>query len=125
MSKILLVEDDELNQIMLTKRLKKRGFTVIPAQDGQAAVAKARSESPDLILMDLRLPVFDGYEATQRLKADPQTTQIPVIALTADAMVGDEQRALDAGCNAYETKPVNLERLLGLMQTLLEEQDAQ
>ena len=75
--------------------------------------------------MDLRLPVFDGYEATQRLKADPQTTQIPVIALTADAMVGDEQRALDAGCNAYETKPVNLERLLGLMQTLIEEQDAQ
>ena len=112
MSKILLVEDNELNRDMLMRRLGRRGFDVVVAEDGEQAVALARSESPDLILMDLRLPVLDGWGATRRLMADPATEGIPVIALTAHAMAGDRDRALEAGCDDYDTKPVEFGRLL-------------
>lgn len=112
MSKILLVEDNEMNRDMLSRRLQRKGFDVVMAMDGQAGVEMASSEGPDIILMDLSLPVIDGWEATRRIKADPATQNIPVIALTAHAMAGDEQKALDAGCDDYDTKPVKLDRLL-------------
>ena len=112
MSKILLVEDNEMNRDMLSRRLQRKGFEVVMAVDGQAGVDMASSEGPDIILMDLSLPVIDGWEATRRIKADPATQNIPVIALTAHAMAGDEQKALDAGCDDYDTKPVKLDRLL-------------
>ena len=112
MSKILLVEDNEMNRDMLSRRLQRKGFDVVMAVDGQAGVDMASSEGPDVILMDLSLPVIDGWEATRRIKADPATQNIPVIALTAHAMAGDEQKALDAGCDDYDTKPVKLDRLL-------------
>jgi len=120
MSKILLVEDNEMNRDMLSRRLERKAFEVIIAVDGQAGVNMATSESPDLILMDLSLPVIDGWEATRRIKADPATQSIPVIALTAHAMTGDEQKALEAGCDDYDTKPVNLNRLLEKISTLLD-----
>jgi len=120
MSKILLVEDNEMNRDMLSRRLERKAFEVIIAVDGQAGVNMATSESPDLILMDLSLPVIDGWEATRRIKADPATQSIPVIALTAHAMAGDEQKALEAGCDDYDTKPVNLKRLLDKISTLLD-----
>ena len=120
MSKILLVEDNEMNRDMLSRRLERKAFEVIIAVDGQAGVNMATSESPDLILMDLSLPVIDGWEATRRIKADPATQSIPVIALTAHAMAGDEQKALAAGCDGYDTKPVNLKRLLDKIDTLLD-----
>ena len=119
MSKILLVEDNEMNRDMLTRRLERKGFEVIIAVDGQAGVDMASSSSPDIILMDLSLPVIDGWEATRKIKADPATHSIPVIALTAHAMAGDEQKALQAGCNDYDTKPIDLKRLLGKIETLL------
>jgi CheY-like chemotaxis protein len=119
MSKILLVEDNEMNRDMLSRRLERKGFEVVIAVDGQAGVNMATSESPDLILMDLSLPVIDGWEATRQIKADPATQSIPVIALTAHAMAGDEQKALEAGCDDYDTKPVNLKRLLDKIDTLL------
>ena len=119
MRKILLVEDNEMNRDMLSRRLERKEFEVIIAVDGQAGVNMATSESPDLILMDLSLPVIDGWEATRRIKADPATQLIPVIALTAHAMAGDEQKALAAGCDDYDTKPVNLKRLLDKIDTLL------
>jgi CheY-like chemotaxis protein len=112
MSKILLVEDNEMNRDMLSRRLQRKGFEVMIAVDGQAGVEMATATSPDLILMDLSLPVIDGWEATRRLKANPATQGIPVIALTAHAMADDEQKAREAGCDDYDTKPVNLSRLL-------------
>jgi two-component system cell cycle response regulator DivK len=119
MSKILLVEDNEMNRDMLSRRLERKAFEIVMAVDGQAGVNMATSESPDLILMDLSLPVIDGWEATRQIKADPATQAIPVIALTAHAMAGDEQKALAAGCDDYETKPVNFSRLLAKIENLL------
>ena len=119
MAKILLVEDNELNRDMLSRRLKRKGFEVVEALDGEEGIAKARSESPDLILMDMSLPVLDGWEATRRLKADEDLKSIPVVALTAHAMAEDRQKALDAGCDDYDTKPVELKRLLRKIQAFL------
>jgi two-component system cell cycle response regulator DivK len=119
MSKILLVEDNEMNRDMLSRRLERKGMTVVIAVDGQAGVEMATSESPDLILMDLSLPVMDGWEATRRIKASPDTRSIPVIALTAHAMSGDEQTARDAGRDAYDTKPIDFKRLLGKIDKYL------
>ena len=119
MSKILLVEDNEMNRDMLSRRLERKGYEVVIAVDGQAGVDMASSANPDLILMDLSLPVMDGWEATRRIKADAATQGIPVIALTAHAMAGDEQKAREAGCDDYDTKPVELNRLLGKIVNLL------
>ncbi len=119
MSKILLVEDNEMNRDMLTRRLERKGYKVVIAVDGQAGVDMASSASPDIILMDLSLPVIDGWEATRQIKADPATQGIPLIALTAHAMAGDEQKAREAGCDDYDTKPVDLKRLLGKIENLL------
>lgn len=119
MPKILLVEDNEMNRDMLSRRLAKRGFTVTIAVDGQEGIDRALADAYDLILMDLSLPEIDGCEATRRLRAEPQTVRTPIIALTAHAMAGDRERALEAGCDDYDTKPVELERLLEKMQTLL------
>jgi CheY-like chemotaxis protein len=119
MSKILLVEDNEMNRDMLSRRLERKGFEVVLAVDGQAGVDMASSSSPDLILMDLSLPVIDGWEATRMIKADPATQAIPIIALTAHAMKEDEHKAREAGCDDYDTKPVNLNRLLEKMGKLL------
>ncbi len=119
MPKILLVEDQEMNRDMLSRRLRKRGYEVVIAVDGAEGVEKASSESPDLILMDMSLPVMDGWEATRILKADEQTRAIPVVALTAHAMSTDRDKALEAGCDAFETKPIDLPRLLETMEKLL------
>jgi len=112
MTRILLVEDNEMNRDMLSRRLRKRGFEVLIAVDGREGVELAASSSPDLILMDMSLPVMDGWEATRRIKTDEATRKIPVIALTAHAMEGDRDKALQAGCDDYDTKPVDLKRLL-------------
>jgi len=117
--KILYVEDNDDNIYMLEKRLKRAGFTVLIARDGAQGVAMAAAELPDLILMDLGLPVLDGWEATRRIKAAPQTKHIPVIALTANAMTGDREKAIAAGCDDSDTKPVDLPRLLGKIQALV------
>jgi CheY-like chemotaxis protein len=117
--KILLVEDNEMNRDMLSRRLAKRGYAVVMAVDGAEGVTMARSESPDLVLMDMGLPVMDGWTATRHIKADPATAQIPVLALTAEAMEGDREKCLSAGCDEYDTKPVDLERLIGKMEALL------
>ncbi|MEK7684452.1 MAG: response regulator [Verrucomicrobiota bacterium] len=119
MAKILLVEDNEMNRDMLSRRLERRGHTVLVAADGTEGVALAQSTGPDLILMDMSLPVMDGWEATRRLKAAPETQRIPVIALTAHAMASDEQKAREAGCDDFDTKPIELERLLGKIETQL------
>jgi CheY-like chemotaxis protein len=119
MSKILLVEDNEMNRDMLSRRLERKGFRVVIALDGQQAVDMALTESPALILMDMSLPVLDGWEATRRIKAAPQTKHIPIIALTAHAMQGDEENARKAGCDDYDTKPVELPRLLEKMDRIL------
>jgi CheY-like chemotaxis protein len=119
MSKLLLVEDNEYNRDMLLRRLNKKGFEVVVAVDGGEGVAKARSEKPDLILMDMHLPVLDGWEATQQLKQADDTRAIPIIALTADAMAGDREKAMEAGCDDYDTKPIELPRLLEKIQALL------
>ena len=119
MPRILLVEDQEMNRDMLSRRLKKRGYEVCIAVDGAEGVEKARSESPDLILMDMSLPVMDGWEATRTIKGDEATRAIPVVALTAHAMSTDREKALEAGCDAYETKPVELPRLLETIEKLL------
>ena len=119
MTKILLVEDNEMNRDMLSRRLIRRGYEVAIAIDGQQGLAMAQSESPDLILMDMSLPVVDGWEATRRLKADDRLRHIPVIALTAHAMANDRDKALEAGCNDYDTKPIELPRLLAKMDVLL------
>jgi two-component system, cell cycle response regulator DivK len=117
--KILVVEDDEMNRDMLTRRLELHGYLVIQANDGREGIERAASESPDLILMDLSLPEMDGWEATRRLKADLATRPIPVIALTAHAMVGDRAAVLRAGCDDYDTKPVDLRRLLAKIEVHL------
>jgi len=119
MSKILLVEDNEMNRDMLTRRLERKGYEVVIAVDGQAGIDMASSTSPDIILMDLSLPIIDGWEASRQIKADPATQSIPVIALTAHAMAGDEKKAREAGCDDYDTKPVDLKRLLGKIGNLL------
>ena len=119
MSKILLVEDNEMNRDMLSRRLERKGFEVVIAIDGQAGVDMASSTTPDIILMDLSLPVIDGWEATRRIKADPATQHLPVIALTAHAMAGDEEKARAAVCDDYDTKPINLNRLLDKIGALL------
>lgn len=117
--KVLLVEDNEMNRDMLSRRLARNGYEVVMAVDGQQAIAMAGSESPDIILMDMSLPVIDGWEATRRVKADPATKAIPVIALTAHAMAEDEKKARDAGCDDFDTKPVDIQRLVGKIQALL------
>lgn len=119
MAKILLVEDNEMNRDMLSRRLVRRGFTVLIAVDGSIGIAKARGEAPDLILMDMSLPVIDGWEATRVLKADPTTAKIPIIALTAHAMAEDREKALAVGCDDFDTKPVELTRLLGKIDALI------
>jgi two-component system cell cycle response regulator DivK len=119
MAKILLVEDNEMNRDMLSRRLVRKGFAVTMAVDGEAGVEAARDGQPDLILMDMSLPVLDGWEATRRIKADPKTSAIPIIALTAHAMAGDREKALDAGCDDYDSKPIDLPRLLDKIQALL------
>jgi CheY-like chemotaxis protein len=120
MAKVLLVEDQEDNRDMLSRRLVKRGYEVAIAVDGAEGVEKARSEAPDLILMDMSLPVMDGWEATRILKAEDGTRSIPVVALTAHAMSTDREKAFEAGCDAYETKPIELSRLLETMEKLLQ-----
>ena len=119
MSKVLLVEDNEMNRDMLSRRLERKGFDVVYAQDGSVAVDLAGSEHPTLILMDMSLPVMDGWEATRRIKSDPGTKDIPIIALTAHAMAGDREKAIEAGCEDYDTKPVDFPRLLGKIESLI------
>ncbi|MFM1944425.1 MAG: hypothetical protein RI897_3407 [Verrucomicrobiota bacterium] len=119
MAKILLVEDNEMNRDMLSRRLVRRGYEVIVAEDGAAGVEAVRVHRPDLVLMDMSLPVMDGWEATRQLKASEETRGVPVVALTAHAMAGDEQKAREAGCDGYETKPVELTRLLAKIEALL------
>ena len=123
MPRILLVEDNEMNRDMLSRRLIRNGYEVSVAMDGQQGADKALSEQPDLILMDLSLPVIDGWEATRRLKAEPQTRGIPVIGLTAHAMAGDREKVISAGCDDYDTKPVELPRLLQKIEVLLHTDD--
>jgi len=119
MPKILLVEDNEMNRDMLSRRLERKGYCVLIALDGAEGLQKARTDAPDLILMDMSLPVVDGWEATRQLKADEATRAIPIIALTAHAMATDEQKAREAGCDDFDTKPIELPRLLGKMAALL------
>ena len=119
MARILLVEDNEMNRDMLSRRLNRRGYEVVIAENGELALSMTASKQPDLILMDMSLPVIDGWEATRRLKADPATAAIPVIALTAHAMASDREKAMDAGCDDYDSKPVDLARLLGKIESLL------
>ena len=119
MTRVLLVEDNEMNRDMLSRRLARRGYEVIFAVDGQQGLNLARSERPDIILMDMSLPVLDGWEATRRVKADPATRHIPVIGLTAHSMSGDREKAIEAGCDDYDTKPVEFDRLIGKMERLL------
>jgi two-component system cell cycle response regulator DivK len=119
MPKILLVEDNEMNRDMLSRRLQRRGYQVVLALDGQSGVEMTQSQAPDLVLMDMSLPVLDGWEAARRLKADATTRHIPVIALTAHAMSSDREKALEAGCDDYDTKPVELPRLLAKIDALL------
>jgi CheY-like chemotaxis protein len=120
MPKLLLVEDNEMNRDMLSRRLMRKGYEVVIAVDGHEGLEKARSVAPDLILMDMSLPVLDGWEATRQLKADDATKAIPIIALTAHAMSGDRERALAVGCDDYDTKPIELPRLLEKIETLLQ-----
>jgi two-component system, cell cycle response regulator DivK len=124
MPKILLVEDNEMNRDMLSRRLARKGYEVVMAVDGEQAVAMSISSAPDLILMDMSLPIFDGWEATRRIKAVPATKPIPIIALTAHAMAGDREKSLEAGCDDYDTKPIELPRLLEKIETLLNRKPA-
>ncbi len=119
MAKILLVEDNEENRDMLSRRLTRRGYEVVIALDGGQGVEMARSIAPDLILMDMDLPVLDGWEATRQLKAAPETQAIPIIALTAHAMMGDREKAIDAGCDDYDTKPIEFSRLIEKIEAFL------
>lgn len=120
MPKILLVEDNEMNRDMLSRRLQRRGYEVVCAVDGQAGLAAVAAQAPDIVLMDMGLPIIDGWEATRRLKADEKLRHIPVIALTAHAMASDEEQARAAGCDDFDTKPVELPRLLGKIEALLQ-----
>jgi two-component system cell cycle response regulator DivK len=124
MAKILLVEDNEMNRDMLSRRLVRQGYEVLLAQDGERGVAMAAEERPDLVLMDMSLPILDGWEATRRLKADPSTKVIPIIALTAHALTADREKALAAGCDDYDTKPIELARLLEKITRLLPKAEA-
>jgi two-component system, cell cycle response regulator DivK len=119
MAKLLLVEDNEMNRDMLSRRLIRRGYEVAIAVDGDEGVTMAQSEKPDLVLMDMSLPVIDGWEATRRIKSSEETRHLPVIGLTAHAMAGDREKALEAGCDDYDTKPIELERLIGKIEALL------
>jgi len=116
MTRILIVEDNEMNRDMLSRRLERKGYSISMAVDGGAGVEKAAAEKPDLILMDMSLPVIDGWEATRRVKANPETKHIPVIALTAHAMSGDRDKTIEAGCDDYDTKPIDLPRLLSKIE---------
>ena len=120
MVKILLVEDNEMNRDMLSRRLRRNGYEVVIAMDGQQGVEMAAAESPDLILMDMSLPVIDGWEAARRVRENEATRKIPVIALTAHAMAGDREKAIEAGCDDYDTKPVEITRLLGKITALIQ-----
>jgi CheY-like chemotaxis protein len=120
-AKILLVEDNEMNRDMLSRRLRRTGFEVIVAADGQVAIDRATAEKPDLILMDLSLPVVDGWQATRTIKAQAETQDIPIIALTAHAISDDRDAALEAGCDEYDTKPVDMKRLLSKMEKFLDD----
>ncbi|MCB0167168.1 MAG: response regulator [Anaerolineae bacterium] len=120
MAKILLVEDNEMNRDMLSRRLERRGYEVIIAVNGEQGYTAALSNRPDLILMDMSLPVMDGWEATRQIKAAPETKDIPIIALTAHAMAGDREKALAAGCDDYDTKPVEFPRLLAKIETFIQ-----
>lgn len=120
MTKILLVEDNELNRDMLSRRLQRRGFEVVNAVNGQEGVEMAHSEAPELILMDISLPIMDGWEATRKIKKSPKMRSTPIIALTAHAMVGDREKSLEAGCDDYDTKPIDFQRLLQKMKILME-----
>ena len=122
--KILLVEDNEMNRDMLSRRLERKGYIIVLAEDGQQAIDMAAADQPDLILMDMSLPVLDGWEATRRIKTDANLKQIPIIALTAHAMAGDRDKALQAGCDDYDTKPIELDRLLDKMDRLLNDRAA-
>ena len=122
MAKILLVEDNEMNWDMLSRRLGRRGYEVVVAVDGEQGVAMSRSELPDLILMDMSLPILDGWEATRQIKAASETKEIPVIALTAHAMVGDKEKAIAAGCDDYDTKPIEFKRLLDKIDAALDKE---
>jgi two-component system, cell cycle response regulator DivK len=124
MAKVLLVEDNEMNRDILARRLSRRGYDVVFAIDGQQGVEMARSEKPDIILMDLSLPVMDGWEATRRVKADEAMRDLPVIGLTAHALVGDREKALAAGCDDYDTKPVEFDRLVEKIERLLAERES-
>jgi len=124
MPKILLVEDNEMNRDMLSRRLQRKGYEVVLALDGQSGVEMTQAQAPDLVLMDMSLPVLDGWEATRRLKADTATRHIPVIALTAHAMSSDREKAIEAGCDDYDTKPVELTRLLAKIDALLRKMDS-
>ena len=124
MTRILYVEDNEDNIYVIKNRLGRAGYTVLIATDGEQGICMAASEHPDLILMDLRLPVLDGWEATRRIKAQPETRDIPVIALTAHAMTGDREKALEAGCDDFDTKPVEMPRLLEKVRALLPKKEA-
>jgi CheY-like chemotaxis protein len=124
MPRILVVEDNEMNRDMLSRRLVRKKYEVLVAVDGGEGVVMARSEAPDLILMDMSLPVVDGWEATRQLKASPETKAIPIIALTAHAMSGDREKAIEAGCDDYDTKPIELPRLLAKVEALLGKQKA-
>lgn len=119
MARLLYVEDNEMNRDMLTRRLQRRGYEVLSAADGEQGLARARAELPDLVLMDMSLPVLDGWEATRQLKAAPETAHIPIIGLTAHAMATDRDRCLAAGCDDYDTKPIDLQRLLEKIERLL------
>ena len=119
MTTILIVEDNEMNRDMLSRRLERKGYKILIAVDGAMGIDVARANGPDLILMDMSLPVVDGWEATRLIKADEALKHIPVIALTAHAMANDRDKALEAGCDEYDTKPIDLPRLLGKIETLL------
>lgn len=119
MIRVLLVEDNEMNRDMLSRRLERKGYEVLIAIDGEQGVSMGIANKPDIILMDMSLPVMDGWTATQQLKNNPETQSIPIIALTAHAMAGDREKALAAGCNDYDTKPIELPRLLGKINNLL------
>jgi two-component system, cell cycle response regulator DivK len=119
MPRILIVEDNELNRDMLSRRLERRGYDTLTAADGQEGLCMARRAIPDLILMDMSLPVMDGWEATRLLKSAPETAAIPIVALTAHAMCGDRERALETGCDEYDTKPVEFQRLVSKIEALL------
>ena len=119
MAKILIVEDNEMNRDMLSRRLIRKGFEIVMAEDGRKGVEMSKSENPDLILMDLSLPIMDGWQATTSIKSDDQTKNIPIIVLTAHAMAGDREKALDAGADEYDTKPIEFKRLLGKIKEFL------